>query len=118
MTSILAMEHFQETFKSGKDGPLVSLIFSIYSVGNMIGSPFAAMLSDKFGRRKAMFCGGCVIILGMIIISTSSHLAQFVVGRFVLGFGIAIMVRFSGWQWFGSTSKPQTPPFSLQDHPL
>ncbi|CAG9946395.1 unnamed protein product [Clonostachys rosea f. rosea IK726] len=91
MTSILAMEHFQETFKSGKDGPLVSLIFSIYSVGNMIGSPFAAMLSDKFGRRKAMFCGGCVIILGMIIISTSSHLAQFVVGRFVLGFGIAIM---------------------------
>ncbi|CAH0046433.1 unnamed protein product [Clonostachys solani] len=91
MTSILAMQHFQDTFKSGKTGPMVSLIFSIYSVGNMVGSPFAAMLSDRFGRRKAMFCGGCVIILGMIIISTASTLAQFVVGRFVLGFGIAIM---------------------------
>lgn len=92
MTAILAMDHFQNTFKSGKDGPKVSLIFSIYSVGNMLGSPFAAVLSDRLGRRKTMFCGGVVILLGMIIISTANTIPQFVVGRFVLGFGIAIMV--------------------------
>jgi len=38
-----------------------------------------------------MFSGGPVIILGMIVISTAYSYAQFVVGRFVLGFGIAIM---------------------------
>jgi MFS family permease len=38
-----------------------------------------------------MFIGAWVVILGMIIISTSDTLPQFVVGRFVLGFGIVIL---------------------------
>jgi MFS family permease len=57
----------------------------------MVGAPFAAVLSDRYGRRKGMFVGGATIILGMIIAATSKHIAQLVVGRFVLGFGIAIM---------------------------
>lgn len=57
----------------------------------MVGAPFAAVISDRYGRRKGMFAGAVVIILGMIIVSTASTVAQFVVGRFVLGFGIAIM---------------------------
>ena len=59
--------------------------------GAMIASPFAAILSDRYGRLKAMFIGGWVIIVGMIIVSTGSTVAQFVVGRFVLGMGIAVM---------------------------
>ncbi|KAK8844527.1 hypothetical protein IAR55_006373 [Kwoniella newhampshirensis] len=91
MTAVLAMPHFQNTFHSGTTGSKVSVIFSLYTVGAMIGAPFAAVLSDRFGRRKGMFCGGIVIILGMIIGVTSKHMAQFVVARFVLGIGIAIM---------------------------
>ncbi len=59
--------------------------------GAITASPFAAILSDRFGRRVAMFCGGVVIILGMVIAATANTLPQFVVGRFVLGFGISIM---------------------------
>ncbi|KAI6091607.1 general substrate transporter [Hypoxylon rubiginosum] len=91
LTGVIAMEHFQNTFHSGKTGTLVSLMFSLYTVGAMVGSPFAAILSDKFGRKICMFWGGIVIIVGMIIISTSGTIPQFVVGRFVLGVGIAIM---------------------------
>ncbi|KAI6382224.1 hypothetical protein MCOR25_000813 [Pyricularia grisea] len=91
MTSILDMDHFQSVFDTGKTGVKVSLIFSMYTVGSIVGAPFAAVLTDKYGRRKGMFCGGVVIILGMIIISTSRTVAQFVIGRFVLGFGISIM---------------------------
>ena len=91
MTSIIAMPHFQNVFHSGDTGPKVSVIFSLYTVGAICGAPFAAILSDKFGRRKGMFCGGIVIILGMIIVATSATIPQFVVGRFVLGVGIAIM---------------------------
>jgi len=69
----------------------VSVIFSLYTVGSMVGAPLAAIISDKLGRRKGMFIGGCVIILGSIIFASSHKLAQLVVGRFVLGFGIAIM---------------------------
>ncbi len=57
----------------------------------MVASPFAAILSDRYGRRLAMFTGGWIIIVGMIIASTASTLAQFIVGRFVLGMGIAVM---------------------------
>ncbi|KAK4454499.1 lactose permease [Podospora aff. communis PSN243] len=92
MTSIIAMKTFQDKFQTDGDvGPKVSVIFSLYTVGSMVGAPFAAVLSDRFGRRKGMFTGGFVIILGMIIVSTGATIAQFVVGRFVLGFGIAIM---------------------------
>ncbi|WWC73874.1 uncharacterized protein I206_107846 [Kwoniella pini CBS 10737] len=91
MTAVLAMPHFQNTFHSGTTGPKVSVIFSLYTVGAMVGAPFAAVLSDKFGRRRAMLGGSFVIITGMIIAATAKHVAQFVVARFVLGFGIAIM---------------------------
>ncbi|KAI2628662.1 general substrate transporter [Hypoxylon sp. NC1633] len=91
LTGIVAMDHFQSTFHSGKTGTLVALMFSLYTVGAMVGSPFAAILSDKFGRRIGMLSGGLVIIVGMIIVATAGTIAQFVVGRFVLGFGISIM---------------------------
>lgn len=57
----------------------------------MLGAPFAAILSDRYGRRKAMFTGAVVIVIGMIIMVTSKHVAQFVVGRFVLGAAISLM---------------------------
>ncbi|KAK3393329.1 general substrate transporter [Podospora didyma] len=91
MTSILAMKHFQNVFQTGTTGTQVSVIFSLYTVGSMVGAPFAAVLSDRFGRKKGMFAGSIVIIVGMIIISTANHVPQFVVGRFVLGLGIAVM---------------------------
>ncbi|KAK3694441.1 hypothetical protein B0T22DRAFT_477191 [Podospora appendiculata] len=91
MTSIIAMPYFQSTFQTGDTGSQVSVIFSLYTVGSMVGAPFAAVLSDRYGRKKGMFCGGFVIILGMIVIATSNHVPQLVVGRFILGVGISIM---------------------------
>ena len=38
-----------------------------------------------------MFCGGWIIILGAIVAATANHMAQLVVGRFILGAGIQMM---------------------------
>lgn len=57
----------------------------------MVGAPFAAVLSDRYGRRKGMFAGAWVIILGMVVAATGKHVGQLIAGRFILGFGIAIM---------------------------
>ncbi|CAG8057426.1 unnamed protein product [Penicillium salamii] len=92
MGSILAMDHYQDVFNTGMDGPKVSLVTSLYTVGSIVATPFSAVISDKLGRRKCMFVGAWVIIIGSIIISTGMTLPQFVVGRFVLGLGIQIMV--------------------------
>ncbi|KAI1472957.1 general substrate transporter [Daldinia caldariorum] len=91
LTGIVAMDHFQNTFHSGKTGTLVALMFSLYTVGAMVGAPFAAIVSDRHGRRVGMFCGAVIIIVGMIIVATASTIPQFVVGRFVLGLGISFM---------------------------
>ncbi|KAL3480986.1 general substrate transporter [Aspergillus californicus] len=92
MGAVLAMDHYQNTFHTGMDGPKVSVVTSLYTVGSMVATPISAVISDNFGRRKCMFAGGWVIIIGSIVIATASTLAQFIVGRFILGFGIQIMV--------------------------
>ncbi|KAJ5620469.1 hypothetical protein N7510_004453 [Penicillium lagena] len=111
MSSILAMSHFQKVIPIGMTGEKVSVVTSIYTVyvslrpipnkaladydgfsGNMVATPFSAVISDRFGRRKCMFVGGWIIIIGSIIAATTTTYAQFVVGRFVLGMGIQVMV--------------------------
>lgn len=92
MGSILAMDHYQNVFKTGMDGPKVSVVTSLYTVGSIVCTPVSAIISDRLGRRKCMFIGGWVIIIGAVIITSAMTLPQFVVGRFVLGVGIQIMV--------------------------
>ncbi|KAL4762813.1 putative MFS lactose permease [Aspergillus foveolatus] len=92
MGAVFAMDHYQATFKTGMTGEKVSVVTSLYTVGSMVATPFSAVISDNFGRRKCMFAGGWVIIIGSIVIATASTLAHFIVGRFILGFGIQIMV--------------------------
>lgn len=60
--------------------------------GSIVTTPFSAVISDRLGRRKCMFIGAWIIIIGSIIISSGKTLAQFVVGRFILGVGIQVMV--------------------------
>ncbi|KAI0163814.1 general substrate transporter [Pestalotiopsis sp. NC0098] len=91
MTAIIAMDHFKNTFNTESVGSKIAVMYSLYTVGSMVAAPFAAILSDRLGRRRAMFIGAIVIILGAVIVSTSSTVAQFVVGRFVLGMGIQVM---------------------------
>lgn len=91
MTGILSMPYFQHTFHTGTTGPKVSLIASLYTVGNMVTFPLAAWLSDRFGRRRGMFTGAAIILVGMIIAATGKTIPQFAIGRFVLGAGITVM---------------------------
>ncbi|KAF3398210.1 Lactose permease [Penicillium rolfsii] len=92
MGSVLAMDHYQDVFKTGLTGEKVSVVTSLYTVGSIVATPFSAVISDRLGRRKCMFCGAWIIIIGSIIIASGMTLAQFVVGRFILGVGIQVMV--------------------------
>lgn len=56
----------------------------------MVGSPVGAVISDRLGRRKSMAIGASIIIVGAAIISSSFHVPQIVVGRFILGFGVVV----------------------------
>ena len=44
--------------------------------GAMVAAPIGAPLSDRYGRRKTMFVGAIVVIIGMVIAVTSKAYAQ------------------------------------------
>lgn len=90
LSGMLPMPYFQSTFQTGTTGPKVSLIACMYTVGQITGAPFGAILSDRYGRKKTMAAGAWLIIIGMIIAVAGANLGSFTAGRFVLGFGITL----------------------------
>lgn len=47
-------------------------------------------INDRFGRKKSIFTGVMVLIIGVILQSASQNIGMFIVGRIFLGFGIDI----------------------------
>ncbi|KIM26257.1 hypothetical protein M408DRAFT_25468 [Serendipita vermifera MAFF 305830] len=92
MTSINGMQHYKDRFVAGNNlGEGTSIIFSIYTVGGIIGPWFAGPLTDRFGRRGGMFIGGIIICIGSAVIASANAKDQFIAGRFILGFGVSIL---------------------------
>jgi sugar porter (SP) family MFS transporter len=91
MGSIQAMPFFKAQFDSDLTGQRISLINCLYSVGSIVAFPVAPFVSDRWGRKFGMFTGGVIIIVGAILTSTTTTIAQLIIGRFVLGAGIMFM---------------------------
>lgn len=91
MSGIIESDAFLEDFpEAGWGSTWQGFIVSIYAVGCLFGAIFILTLGDKLGRRKSIFIGASVMIIGVIIqiccIGTSSgSTAQFIVGRFITG---------------------------------
>jgi MFS family permease len=91
MTAINAMPYYQRKFSAGTLGSTTGIIFAIYTVGGVIAPWFAGPITDRFGRRGGMFTGAIIICAGTAIIASSNVRGQFIAGRFILGFGVAIL---------------------------
>ncbi|EFQ32868.1 uncharacterized protein GLRG_08012 [Colletotrichum graminicola M1.001] len=87
MSAINAMGPFQDRFKIGTTGELNGAVFSIYTVGNIVGSLGCGYFMDRWGRRASMFCGACSIVIGSVLQASSYQLPQFFIGRFIVGVG-------------------------------
>ncbi|EJD53532.1 putative MFS lactose permease [Auricularia subglabra TFB-10046 SS5] len=93
MGAITAMPYYKDYFKGAADFTAgTGLIFSIYTVGQIVGGLVSGPISDRLGRRGGMFVGCMILVVGTIIISSAHHKEQFIAGRFILGWGIAIAV--------------------------
>ncbi|KAI9849668.1 MAG: hypothetical protein M1837_002793 [Sclerophora amabilis] len=70
--------------------PATGIVYAIYTIGNLVGSFAAGPATDYRGRRVGMFLGCLTIIIGTCVQATSTVIGQFMAGRFLLGFGVAI----------------------------
>ncbi|KAJ5330187.1 hypothetical protein N7452_010577 [Penicillium brevicompactum] len=67
------------------DAALQGDIVALYDIGCIIGSILVFCIGEKFGRRWMLMGGGIIMILGTIILASSTTVAQLIVGRIVTG---------------------------------
>ncbi|EOD49391.1 lactose permease protein [Neofusicoccum parvum] len=94
MNSFLETPAFLEFFHIENKGLWSGIVANMYTIGGVVALPFVGPSLDQLGRRAGMFAGATLIIIGTIIqgtTSTDASRAQFMGGRFVLGFGVSFM---------------------------
>lgn len=73
----------QKTHRSTIQGISVAA----YNVGCFFGAIATIFIGDRLGRRKTIFLGSSVMVVGAALQCSSFSLAQFITGRLVTGFG-------------------------------
>jgi sugar porter (SP) family MFS transporter len=81
-----AANQFSHEFNS-PNAKLQGIIVSIYDIGCAAGCLFCFLFGERFGRKNMILAGGGVMILGTILLGSSTTLAQLLVGRIVTGVG-------------------------------
>ncbi|KAJ8123299.1 hypothetical protein ONZ43_g721 [Nemania bipapillata] len=96
MSGIISGAPFVADFPQvDNDSTWQGFVVSIYAVGCFFGALLILMVGDKLGRRKAIFIGATIMIIGVTIqlaCVPPSHgaTAQFIIGRFITGMGNGI----------------------------
>nr|XP_036577935.1 uncharacterized protein CTRU02_11997 [Colletotrichum truncatum]KAF6785065.1 hypothetical protein CTRU02_11997 [Colletotrichum truncatum] len=101
---ILSNKSFIETFNN-PNSTIQGQIVASYDIGCIMGTIVSMFLGDKLGRKRCIFCGCTILIIGGILQAASYSIALMIFGRVVAGIGngmntIAIPV------WQSETAKP------------
>ncbi|KAM5350973.1 hypothetical protein ACJ41O_003696 [Fusarium nematophilum] len=74
--------------EKSKKSTLQGFVVATFVIGALIGSLSCSYTGDKFGRRKVIFFAGVCSLIGEILEASSFGLAQFIVGRVIIGLGV------------------------------
>ncbi|KAL4911627.1 hypothetical protein BDW74DRAFT_184843 [Aspergillus multicolor] len=97
ISGFLEMENFQQRFGQPQpDGTYAfnnvrsGLIVSMLSIGTLLGALMAGPLADRIGRKWSIAFWCIILHVGLIIQISSPHPKwyQFMLGRFITGFGV------------------------------
>ena len=70
---------------------ILPLIVAIYEIGCFVGAIITSFIGDSLGRKKSIFIGACIMIVGAILQSSSYSVGQMLTGRIVSGIGMGFM---------------------------
>lgn len=71
-----------------KNSTLQGFVVATFVIGAMVGALICSWSGDKFGRRNVIFFAAVCALIGIILEASSFGLAQFIVARVILGFGV------------------------------
>lgn len=58
-----------------------------YNLGCFLGAIITIFIGDILGRRKMIFCGSCIMVVGAMLQCSSFGITQLIVGRVITGIG-------------------------------
>jgi sugar porter (SP) family MFS transporter len=88
-SGLLSISSFSKTFNH-PNAVIQGQIVSSYDLGCIIGAALSFFIGDRLGRRRAIFLGCTIIIVGGTLQATSFALSQMIVARIVTGVGTGI----------------------------
>ncbi|OCK97385.1 general substrate transporter [Cenococcum geophilum 1.58] len=91
MNGLQLLPSWQAEFDNPQ-GPVLGLLNSIQPVGALVALPFITWVVDKWGRRWSIVFGASWTIVGAILQASSKEIPQFVIARFLIGWGLAYTV--------------------------
>ena len=106
MGAMNANDRWHSDLKIPKEGGFLGIVTAIYTIGNLSGSFIAGPASDWYGRRIGMFSGATIVLTGAIVMGTCQNSGAYMAGRYLAGFGVAI-VRSSVPSFVTELSPPQ-----------
>lgn len=66
-------------------------VVASFMIGALFGSLSCTWIGDILGRRRTIFLAACIALIGQALECTAYSLAQFTVGRIVLGWGVGML---------------------------
>ncbi|KAJ5097415.1 Major facilitator superfamily domain general substrate transporter, partial [Penicillium angulare] len=92
----------QQSQNSTKKGTVIAS----FQLGALVGALSCIYFSEKLGRRKPIFIGAILTIVGQVLQSASYGIIQFTIGRVILGLGVGqFSVAVPVWQAESSSAK-------------
>ncbi|KAK8120609.1 general substrate transporter [Apiospora kogelbergensis] len=79
--------HAKGAEKSAKS-TIQGVVVAVFVIGALFGSLSCSWSGDRFGRRNVIFFAAVCTLIGEILEASSFGLAQFIVGRIIIGAGV------------------------------
>ncbi|CUA70517.1 Sugar transport protein 4 [Rhizoctonia solani] len=90
MSGILTGPQFQEYFKR-PDRYQIGTMVAILEVGAFITSIASGRVADIIGRRRTLFTGACIFVIGGAFQTFTPGFKVMVLGRIISGFGVGLL---------------------------
>ncbi len=66
-------------------------IVSSFTAGAIPGALSIAWLPDRLGRKKTVFIGACISVLGCALQAGAANIGMMIAGRFIAGIAVGLL---------------------------
>ncbi|KAF5016277.1 hypothetical protein F66182_12097, partial [Fusarium sp. NRRL 66182] len=111
ITSTISLATFKEYF-TNPNSTVTGGIVSAFQGGAILGTLINMLAADWLGRKKTVFAGSCVSVLGCALQAGSVNMAMLIIGRFIAGAAVGMLTstiplyaaELSEQKWRGALS--------------